>query len=144
MEVMFMQRVILLVMLAGIVAACSDPAVTASSDPSEMIGQRWVLMKVYSGSTEEDVSIYRAVLRFSEPDTVRGSGPDNSFHGFFKASADGTLRITQLGVTALTGCCEDFEDKYFGALSAATRFEILDGALVIHFGETGRLEFVRE
>ncbi|TVQ56601.1 MAG: META domain-containing protein [Rhodobacteraceae bacterium] len=112
--------------LAAVAGCAVEPgAPTAAPEAaSSLDGTRWTLRSF--GPSSEPLS---AVLRI-EGDRARGAGPCNTFRGGFEqtgeAVAIGPLLATRRACPEL-----DAEERFFGALTDAARYALVEGRLTL-------------
>lgn len=127
--------------LVVLLAACSSrgPSVKAPATPQGT----WRLVDLAGSEALVDPP---ATLTFSEDGKIAGSGSCNRFFGTAKV-ASGSIEIAGLGSTKMA-CPEPImgqEQRYFEALSGATRYEVEGSQLTIWVkGSERPLRFVRQ
>ena len=105
---------------------------------------KWSLKKIYDSSKVEDVNT-KAFLHFDkEKGSAGGNGSCNSFGS--TTSVNGN-EVSFKNIFSTKMYCEQvqqIENKYFGKLGKANRFEIKDKSLILYQDKEKLLEFAVE
>ena len=105
---------------------------------------KWSLTKIYDNGKEEVVNT-KAFIRFDkEKGSAGGNGSCNSFGS--TASVNGN-DVSFKNIFSTKMYCEEvqkIENKYFGQLAKANRFEIKDSSLTLYQDKEKLLEFAAE
>lgn len=136
-----LRRLTLLLMIAAALAL-STAAVSAQAD--DLAGTSWSLAGWGDPASPTFVIDGTTVtLNFGADGEIGGSGGCNSYGGNYTVSGE-TITFSDVFST-LRACLEqgigDQENAYFGALQAATSYAIVDGTLIISYGDGQQLIF---
>ena len=114
----------------------------ASNQQDSLYETKWQLRKIHTAKESFDVN-GKAFLRFDESkQSAGGNAGCNSFGSSVRVEGH-TLNFSHIFSTKMY--CEDIqesEDAYLKSLSAANRFEIKGGTLLIYMDKMLLLEFV--
>lgn len=122
--------------------ALSAIGVSAQNDP--LVGTEWTLVSWGDPADPTPVIDGTTVtLNFGPDGAIGGSGGCNTYGGSYEVSDD-TITFSNVFST-LRACLEqgigDQENAFFGALQAATTYELSDGRLIVSYGEGQQLVF---
>ncbi|MFW5748975.1 MAG: META domain-containing protein, partial [Chloroflexota bacterium] len=116
-------------------------SMTASAQMTDdLSGTAWELVSIGGSAVLDDTTI---TLAFGPADQAAGSAGCNSYSSVYAVEGDSisfTLPVATLMACMDAGVMEQ-EQAYLSALPAATTFEIVDGDLVVTYGEGELLVF---
>jgi putative lipoprotein len=127
--------------LTMIVLAVLGAAVTAAQEVPDLVGSRWELAGYGDPEALTPVVGDRPVtLEFIDGERLGGSGGCNGYGSSYTLNGDAIT--VEAVISTMMACMTDGlmeqELAYFAALQGATRYEIVDGMLVIEYGEEGQ------
>lgn len=127
--------------LTVIVLAVLGARLTAAQETSDLVGSRWELAGYGDPDALTPVVGDRPVtLEFIDGERLGGNGGCNGYGSSYTLNGD-ALSVEAV-ISTMMACMTDGlmeqEQAYFAALQGATRYEIVDGMLVIEYGEEGQ------
>jgi putative lipoprotein len=127
--------------LTVIVLAVLGAGLTAAQETPDLVGSRWELAGYGDPDALTPVVGERPVtLEFIDGERLGGNGGCNGYGSSYTLNAD-ALSVEAV-ISTMMACMTDGlmeqEQAYFAALQSATRYEIVDGKLMIEYGEEGQ------
>jgi heat shock protein HslJ len=127
--------------LTVIVLAFLGAALTAAQETPDLAGTRWELAGYGDPQSLTPVVTDRPVtLEFIDGERLGGSGGCNGYGSSYTLNGD-ALTVEAV-VSTMMACMTDGlmeqEQAYFAALQSATRYAVVDGMLIIEYGEEGQ------
>jgi heat shock protein HslJ len=125
-------------------AACGTQNKLTETDLSTIYGNKWLLKKIHTDGTSQDVST-KAFIKFDkEKGSAGGNGSCNSFGSNFIFNTD-SVQFTNIFSTKMY--CEDvqqIENSYFRQLGKVNRLAVKDSSLLMYRDKELLLEFEAE
>ncbi len=155
------QPPILLFLLTFLLFGCTDLADSESSDDSAIVELeddslrgRWTLNSFNTNEQSTNVEkIGRSYIVFEETG-VSGNGGCNGFSGRYEkhSIADRLIAFDKISVTAMLctlgespdAALHSQEDQFLDALLAVESYEVIEGALILNYGEQRFLRFTTD
>lgn len=107
-----------------------------AAGPIALHSARWELARIMQGdrNTFTPMEGYPIWLRLAPDGTVDGSSGCNSYFGEYAAGGDGLmfLRLMQTMMSCADNAVHSLESRYMALLRDITRFEVVDGTLVLY------------
>lgn len=127
--------------LAVLVAVLLGAALTAAQETPDLVGSRWELAGYGDPEALTPAVGERPVtLEFIDGERLGGSGGCNGYGSSYLLNGD--VLTVEAVISTMMACMSDGlmeqEQAYFAALQGATRYEIVDGMLIIEYGEEGQ------
>jgi len=135
---------LLTALLTGIMSGCnSDSDATATFRNKAWTLQSWGA----SGAETATIAGTTVTIAFWNDGGCGGSGGCNSYGGLYTTREDGGISITEIYSTEMY--CEsagvsDQEALFFARLAQATRWEMVNNTLYLHYGNSERMVFTTQ